>query len=114
MRAIPARLLIHQAELVRYSAVPESWDTMLGPPEPERVPIKRIRIEPSSRLIASKDNTQVQLTALLIYDCRHSRPADTAIQQGDAVIYNGREYLVQTVDSLHDGQRLHHYEVGLA
>lgn len=109
MKPIPKRLLIHSAELKNVNA-DNSWQ------EEETKTIanlKYVRIEPSSKLITAKDNRQVTLAATLLYDCRNSRPAGVEFIQGQKIIWNGAEHVIETIEPLYDGEKLHHYELGL-
>ena len=109
MKPIPKRLLIHSAELKTVNA-DNSWQ------EEETKTIanlKYVRIEPSSKHITAKDNRQVTLAATLLYDCRNSRPAGVGFIQGQKIIWNGIEHVIETIEPLYDGEKLHHYELGL-
>lgn len=109
MKPIPKRLLIHSAELKAVNA-DNSWQ------EEETKTIanlKYVRIEPSSKLITAKDNRQVTLAATLLYDCRNSRPTGVGFIQGQKVIWNGIEHVIETIEPLYDSGKLHHYELGL-
>ena len=66
-----------------------------------------------SRLVTAKDNRQITLSALLIYDCKNSRPKNVQFEQGQKVVWNGIEYVIETIEPLYDGAKLHHYELGL-
>lgn len=109
MKPIPKKLLIHSVELMEVNTA-NSWQ------EEETKTIanlKYVRIEPSSKLITAKDNRQVTLAATLLYDCRNSRPAGVEFKQGQKIIWNGIEHVIETIEPLYDGEKLHHYELGL-
>ena len=82
-------------------------------PVPHDCIIKKIRIEPCSRLVTAKDNRQVSLSAVLFYDCKNSRPKNQIFSQGQKVIWNGTEHIIETIEPLYDDNKLHHYELGL-
>lgn len=108
MQAIPKRLLIHKS--VKYTYVKDRWgeETLDDGQE-----IKYIRIEPSSKVVRDKNNAEVQLAAMLFYDCKNSFPRDVVWKEDDIVAVNDEKYRVQTVEPLYDGKRLHHYEIGM-
>lgn len=108
MKPIPKSLLIHSAEL--QEVVEDEWQN-------EKVQsstaLMRVRIEPMSKLVTSSNNRTVTLSATLFYDCRNSRPAGVEFKQGQRLVFNGREYTVETIEQLYDNRGLHHLEVGL-
>lgn len=108
MRPIPRQLLIHNADLLTPTGTDIWHETTY-----QSVSLARVRVDPSTKLVRSKDNTEVQLSAVLIYDCRNSRPQGVCIAAGQCVDWGGTRYRVATVEPLYDGQRLHHWEVGL-
>lgn len=109
MKPMPKALLIHSAKLLEVS----TENTWQSEETAEIATLKNIRIEPLSKLVTAKDNTQVTLTAVLFYDCKNSRPSGVAFKQGQKVVFNGVEHIVETIEPLYDGQKLHHYELGL-
>ncbi|MFR0881366.1 MAG: putative minor capsid protein [Oscillospiraceae bacterium] len=106
---MPKALLIHSAKLLEVS----TENTWQSEETAEIATLKNIRIEPLSKLVTAKDNTQVTLTAVLFYDCKNSRPSGVSFKQGQKIIFNSIEYIVETIEPLYDGQKLHHYELGL-
>lgn len=109
MKPIPKMLLIHSATLLTVSN-----DNQWQEEQTETTKfLKKIRIEPSSRLITTKDNRQVTLLAVMFYDCKVSRPQNVSFQHGQHVLWNGIEYKIETIEPLYDGRKLHHYELGL-
>lgn len=75
--------------------------------------LERVRVEPSSRIVRDKNGAEIQLSATLFYDCINSRPQGVLFQEDDMVLFNGQRHRVQTVESLYDEKRIHHYEMGL-
>lgn len=75
--------------------------------------IKRIRIEPTSKVIRNKNNAEIQLAAILFYDCKNSFPQDVVFSEDDIILFKNGKYAVQLIESLYDNQKLHHYEMGL-
>lgn len=109
MRTIPKNLLIHSAVLSEVST-DNTWQ------EEEKTVVaelSKIRIDTTSELVTTKDNRQVTLSAVLFYDCRNSRPKNLTFKQGQSVLWNDTEYVIETVEPLYDGRKLHHYELGL-
>ncbi len=109
MRPIPRALLIHEAILKR----PKIVDRWGSTEYEEDVSLQRVRIEPSFKVIRDKNNQEIQLAALLFFDCRNSRPARQTFRLDDVVIFNGQQHRVQVVEPLYDGRHLHHYEIGM-
>ena len=109
MKPIPRNLLIHAASL-QTAGTPDKW----GKREPTTKELKYIRIEPSSKLVQDKENKQIQLSSTLFYDCRNSLPRGVEfIEEGQTVLFGSKKYEVKTIEPLYDGNKLHHYELGL-
>ena len=109
MKPMPKALLIHSAKLLEVST-DNAWQSE---ETTEIATLKNIRIEPLSKLVTAKDNRQITLSVVLIYDCRNSRPKDVQFEQGQKIIWNGIEHTIETIEPLYDGGKLHHYELGL-
>lgn len=77
------------------------------------VKLERVRMEPSSRIVRNKSGAEIQLAALLIFDCYNSRPRGTEFHEDDIIVFNGQKFRVQAVEPLYDRKKLHHYEMGL-
>lgn len=110
MRAIPRNLLIHSAKA--YSVQTDNtWNDKTRELVAE---LDRVRIDQSvSSLRLTSNNEQVQLSAVLFFDCRNSAPKDFDFSKTDIITALGNEYRVINVDKLYDERGLHHYEVGL-
>lgn len=110
MKPIPKSMLIH--EVMHHKKVSGSsfYDEVSLD---KGTLLKRVRIEPSFRIIRDKNNAEVQLAAALFYDCRNSQPRDLVFAVDDVIIFNGTQHQVKTVEPLYDGRRLHHYELGM-
>lgn len=109
MKPIPKRLLIHSANLLKVS----TDNTWQDEKTADIAQLEKIRIEPISKFITDKDNRQITLSAVLFYDCKNSRPENQSFNQGQKVIWNGIVHVIETVEPLYDGNKLHHYELGL-
>lgn len=107
MRPIPKSLLIHKVTL--YTRVSDRWEETLG----EDLLLEHVRVEPSSQIIRDKQGAELQLAALLIYDCKNSRPREMGFAVDQVVEFNSQRLQIKTVEPLYDGRRLHHYEMGL-
>ena len=103
MTAIPKSMLPHSCTL----ETPLDED---GYSEP--VTLKNVRIDPSSSVSTDKQNRELRLSAVLIYDCRNSSGTD-GFEEEQRITFEGREYTVHSIDKLYDRRKLHHYEVGL-
>lgn len=109
MKPIPKKLLLHTA-ILKTISINNTWQEEMD----ESISVlEKIRIEPISKLVTAKDNRQVTLSAVLFYDCKNSRPKNQSFIQGQKVIWNGIEYVIETVEPLYDDNKLHHYEMGL-
>lgn len=109
MKAIPRNLLIHSAKA--YSEQTE--DTWNDKSRELIAELDLVRIEPSASIRLTNTNEQVQLSAVLFFDCRNSAPKDFDFSKTDIITACGSEYRVISVDKLYDERGLHHYEVGL-
>lgn len=108
MRPIPKSLLIHSAEA--YKETKGDWGSSRLNPLGK---LERIRIETSSKVVRDKNNKEVQLSALLFYDCRNSRGDTDVLKEDNIVDFQGDKYRIVAVDPMSDAKRLHHYEVGM-
>lgn len=109
MKPIPKKLLIHTAELKTVN----TNNTWQNEEETGLILLSKIRFEPLSKLVTAKDNRQVTLSAVLFYDCRNSRPKNVEFVSGQKICFNGAEHVIETIEPLYDGDKLHHYELGL-
>lgn len=108
MLAIPKNLLIHSAVL--QSMTEDKWQSKTTENIAE---LKKIRIDPSSKLVTSKDNRQIALSAVLFFDLRNSRPMNISFKHGQKILFGGNTYTIETIEKLYDDKKLHHYELGL-
>lgn len=109
VKPIPRRLLIHTATLsdVTLSAFQaESLRTVAV--------LQHVRIETSEKLVITKDNRQINLAAILFFDCRNSKPSSVQFSVGQRITFAGAVYRIETVEPVYDDARLHHYELGLS
>lgn len=110
MIPIPSALLIHAAKLLP-TAKEDAWQNKSYS---QPVLLSGIRVEPARQWTMEGQNRRVSHTATLFYDCRNSRPQNVEFQAGGKIVFEGREYTIETVEPLYDGRRLHHIEVGLS
>jgi len=75
--------------------------------------LRCVRMEPSSKVVRDKNGAEIQLAATLFYDCQNSRPKGARFLVDDIIIFNGQKHSIQLVEPLYDGEKLHHYELGL-
>lgn len=85
--------------------------------------VQHVHLQPTERIVKTKNNTDALMSSVLFVDVRHSSPAldwRALLEQahdngGDMrVIVRGIEYTALTCDGLRDDtDRLHHYEIGL-
>ncbi len=109
MRPIPKTLLIHTVRLQEVTEKDAWGKESLG----KSVDLRYVRLEPSTKYVTDKDHNEIQLAAVLFYDCHNSQPRDQTFSDGQVLSFNGEKYRVQLVEPLYDGRRLHHYELGL-
>lgn len=109
MRPIPKKLLIHAVTLHKKTGEGRWGDDQLN----DGLKLTYVRMEPSSKIVRDKNNAEIQLAATLFYDCKNSRPKDIAFAVDNIIVFNGQKHRVQIVEPLYDGERLHHYEMGL-
>lgn len=108
IKAIPKKLLIHSAELLK------ELDGKWGSSGLDRLAIlSKIRIEPYSKIVRDKNNAEIQLAATMFFDCRNSRPSGQAFSEDQVVDFQGQKHRIVTVEPLYDGEKLHHYEIGM-
>lgn len=109
MLPIPLRLLIHEATLneVERSDYGGEQDKFVAQ-------MKYVRFEPSTRIVHTADNTDVQCVATLFIDSISSWPLGITPSVGNSIIWEGRRYKVQQVQRLYDDNRQHHLEVELS
>ena len=109
MLPIPLRLLIHDAVLNEVET--NSWGA-----EQDKLlyNLKYVRFEPSTRIVHTSDNADVQCVATLFIDAVSSWPLGVTPSVGNSVLWEGRRYKVQHVQRLYDDNRLHHLEVELS
>lgn len=108
MKAIPKKLLIHDAVLKREKK--SEWGSGALETVTE---LSRIRIEPSSRITRDKNNVEYQLTAILFFDCKNSRPSNQEFREDDIIDFHGSLHRIISVEPLYDERKLHHYEMGM-
>ena len=70
-------------------------------------------MEPSTKVVRDKNGAEIQLAAVLFYDCRNSRPQGIAFTVDDIIVFNGQKHAIKLIEPLYDGEKLHHYEMGL-
>lgn len=108
MRPIPKRLLIHSVIHVP----PESKDPWGKVTPGQETGLRFVRMEPSSRIVRDKNNAEIQLAATLFFDCKNSAPK-VEFCEDDIIVFNGQKHRIALIEPLYDGEKLHHYEVGL-
>ncbi len=110
MKPIPKKLLIHSAEL--FNAVQD--DMWQSTDYKKMAELKNIRIDPSSELVTDKQNRQINLAAVMFFDCTNSTPHGVVFAHGQRIRFLGEDYTVETIEPLYDEHKLHHYELGLS
>ena len=119
LKPIPAKILTHTATLRQCTGV-DKWQE----PTYTDTTLLHICIQPTHETRLNEMNTEVSLNSIAFVDARLSSPAgfdfqaaqDTSEANGAplALIYQGRHYVVVTVDALCDDTgAYHHTELGL-
>lgn len=109
MRQIPKSLLPHTITLYKKNEE-DRWGKMTLDAGKK---VRFVRLEPSTQIIRNKDNVEIQLSAILFYDCKNSNPANITFSAEDIIVFNGVRHQIKVVEPLYDKKRLHHYELGL-
>lgn len=109
IRAIPKKLLIHTVTHAREGEENRWGNTELV----DEQSLTHVRMEPSSKVVRDKSGAEIQLAATLFYDCRNSRPCGMEFAIDDIITFNGQRHRLVLVEPLYDGEKLHHYELGL-
>ena len=110
-RPIPKKLLIHSA--TQKHGVPTEDDTGARSWPSSRA-LTHVRFEPTTKLVMSKDNKEVQLAAIMFFDRQNSAPTTAAFAVGDGITQtDGAQYQIQVIDILNDEKGMHHLEIGL-
>lgn len=115
MIPIPRRLLIHSCELV--TELPkDKWGNVSTVSEK----LSCVRVEPCVKVVKGADGVDVQLSAVLFFDTHTSCPRSAVFKlSGDGgcerqtVIFDGRRYVVGSIERLYDTKGVHHLEIGL-
>ena len=115
MIPIPRRLLIHSCQLV--TELPkDKWGNVSAVSEV----LSCVRIEPCAKVVKSADGVDVQLSAVMFFDMHTSFPRSAVFKlSGDegcerqVVIFEGRRYVVGSIERLYDTKGVHHLEIGL-
>lgn len=119
LRPIPARILTHSATLKQCTGI-DVWQE----PTYTDIPLEHICVQPVHETRMDATNTEVALTSVAFIDARLSSPQGFDFQQAQdiseangcplAFYYQGRHYIVLTVDALCDDTgAYHHTELGL-
>lgn len=109
VRSIPINLLFHN--VVYYKRLGKNDYEEITYADP--VSIKRVRIDPSSKIIKRNQGDEEQLNALLFYDSVKSVPLNIDFVENDKIEFEGKTYLIAIVEKLYDNSKLHHLEIGL-
>ena len=110
MKPIPKSLLIHTIILHKKTSSGGFYEE---PSLSNGTDISCVRMEPLSKIVRDKNNAEIQLSAILFYDCKNSCPRGTTFSVDDVISFNGQKYRVKVVEPLYDRKKLHHYEIGL-
>lgn len=113
-RPIQKRLLIHSGVLVT-GGIKDIWQNETGATE---IDLKNIRFDNTDKIVKSPTNIERQLTAIMFFDAKHSQPKGQVFVK-DQIIRFKTELLpladrrIVTIEEVYDGEKFHHYEVGV-
>lgn len=107
IRAISKRLLPHTA-ILKHSIGKDRWDE----PTYDDTELSYVRFDPSSKVIQSKTNQELQLNSIMFYDYKNSRPKDVIFDEGDILIFDDKIYKIVAINCP-SGFEKHHLELGL-
>lgn len=108
IRPIPKKLLIHSVAH-KYGRTINAYQKETFA---ETRTITYVRMEPTTAIVKSKENQEIKLTSMLLYDCVNSSPSGVVFALDEVIVWNGRDYRIKLIDPLHD-TKMHHYELGL-
>lgn len=110
MRPIPLALL-PDTMVYEVLTTPDGW----GGGDTTPTTVEHVRLEPSSQVVNTKDNTEVRLKSTLIIDGVNSTPVlDYTLARDNKITVGGQDYKVQTVDALKAASgAVHYWELGL-
>ncbi len=107
---IPRSLLPHSATKKPFIGQGDWGNEQYG----AEIQLKHVRFEPSSKLIADKENKQRNLSAVMFFDCRNSLPKGASFSEEDKIAFGSLEFTVAAVYPHYTtGTTPHHYEIGL-
>ena len=119
LRPIPRRILRSTA----LRKVCTGTDAYKNQEYGQQYTVQHVHLQPTDRIVKTKDNTDHQLASVLFVDARHSSPVlswqallESAHKRGGdmRVTVRNTDYTVVTVDTLYDDtDRLHHWEIGM-
>ncbi len=108
VKQIPPNLLPHTCEY--YPVTLDDWDAEA---KGNMITLTSVRFEPSSKRVLAKDGKEKQLTGLLFYDVKNSKPSGYTFKRGDIIRFAGEDYHIETIKPVTAFSGLHHHEIGL-
>lgn len=108
MRPIQKSLLIHSATLK--TEVKDDWGKVESSTDTN---LTYIRYEQSDKMVQTPTNQEEQLTGLIFYDIRHSRPRNVVFSEDMNIVFDGVEHRIVKIEKLYDRKKLHHLEIGV-
>jgi hypothetical protein len=106
VKPIPLHVLIHTVEYHEYDPESSYQDSYKDP-----VTINNVRVEPSSKVVTNSNGESVTSKAIVFVDSTFSNPIPNFVEKSK-IIFNGKEYYLQVVDTLYAlSDTPHHWEL---
>lgn len=110
-KPIPKHLLIHTVQYAEYTGTSGGWGGTGGSYKPA-VAYKRVRMEPSTKLLTDSTGNSVSAKAVLFIDMVNSDYNNNIPKEKSKITFEGITFIVGQVDYLY-ARTLHHLEVYL-
>lgn len=109
MRPIGRSLLPHEATVYKEEEKNRWGESTLV----QEALLKHIRLELMSGTERDMRNEEVQITAVLYYDCTNSLPPGFVFREGQIIEAAEQRWRIKSIRPVYGKAALHHYEIGL-
>jgi len=112
MRPIPKSLLKDSATHKYGTLTKDEWGNATFKSSET---ISCVNFQSTTKIVLSKDNKEIQLAAVMYFDCRNSTPLTASFAVEDVIQQtDGPEYRIKAISVEKDHGKFHHLEIGLA